>query len=87
MWLLGIELRTSRRAVSVLNCRAISPALYIATKETNNEDQMTCWYLDIGSEKFSVEDQILSNICFVSHVVFCNSLVLLLSPQTATDNS
>jgi hypothetical protein len=27
MWLLGLKLRTSGRAASVLNCRAISPAL------------------------------------------------------------
>jgi hypothetical protein len=26
MWMLGFELRTSGRAVSALNCRAISPA-------------------------------------------------------------
>jgi len=26
MWLLGIELKTSGRAVSALNCKAISPA-------------------------------------------------------------
>jgi hypothetical protein len=28
MWVLGIELRTSGRAVSALNHRAITPALY-----------------------------------------------------------
>jgi hypothetical protein len=30
MWLLGIELRTFRRAVSALNCGAISPAWQIS---------------------------------------------------------
>jgi hypothetical protein len=29
MWLLGIELRTSGREVSALNCCAISPALFV----------------------------------------------------------
>ena len=29
MWLLGIELRISRKVVSALNCRAISPALKV----------------------------------------------------------
>jgi hypothetical protein len=35
MWLLGFELRTSRRAVSALNHEAISPALIYAFKEKN----------------------------------------------------
>jgi hypothetical protein len=33
MWLLGIELRTSGRAVGALNRRAISPALHNHTLE------------------------------------------------------
>jgi hypothetical protein len=45
MWLLGIELRTSRRAVSALNCRAISPALCYQFK-----------YLGISEKSLNVEN-------------------------------
>jgi hypothetical protein len=39
MWLLGIELRTSGRTASVLNCEAISPGTKSEVKELRDEKQ------------------------------------------------
>jgi hypothetical protein len=68
MWLLGIELRTSGRAVGALNCWAISPALLLP------------FILSQGHTKLLMLPLILKSSCF-GFLRICDYIpVILLGP-------
>ena len=50
MWLLGIELRTSGRAVSALNLRGIFPALTVTSEVGLNALGILIWPQDNGDQ-------------------------------------